>query len=254
MPIASADLLDAMWENGRDSLRHALDHFSERERSRQRWHHDKWIILSVHHAAECVSNVHLLEIDPNNKAFSGRDGFWFPSLSKAIKALQEAQNAGRLSIVERQLFVLLGRLPELRNQLMHRTLPDELDVSTAAICMMGLLKYVERKRGESSQDIVWQSPPIESDVLAAIRYTRLEEYAQFVEPFLREKYPDRTLPQCPNCGVAAVAGSKCEACFQQLGHISCSQCEEPIYFPDFPGGKELLPSSCPSCGARIDEN
>ena len=72
------------------------------------------------------------------------------------------------------------------------------------MCMIGLLKFVERLKGESASDIVWQSSPIEGDVLAAIRYTRIEEYCNFVALFLREKYADRWLPECPSCGVQAV--------------------------------------------------
>jgi hypothetical protein len=48
-----------------------------------------------------------------------------------------------------------------------------------------------------ASNIVWQSPPIEGDVVAAIRYKRLQEYSDFIALFLREKHG-------PACGVQAV--------------------------------------------------
>ena len=72
---------------------------------------------------------------------------------------------------------------------MHRIAPEKLDLSIAAMCMIGLLKQIELRMGMAASDIVWQHPPIESDVIAAICYTRLEEYSQFVGLFFEEKYP-----------------------------------------------------------------
>ena len=44
----TVSIVEGLWENGRDSIVHALDHFSERDRERSdRQHHDKWIVLSV---------------------------------------------------------------------------------------------------------------------------------------------------------------------------------------------------------------
>ncbi len=184
------DIITGLWENGRDSITHALYHFSERETERSnRQHHDKWIVLSVHHAAECVCNMRLLELDPSCRLFSRRGAFWFPFLSETIKELQQTIYSGRLTTAENQLFRLLSDLSDIRHQFMHRTAPKESDVSVAAMCMIGVLKYIERLKGESTSDIVWQSPPIEGDVVAAIRYTRLEEYNDFVALFLQEKYP-----------------------------------------------------------------
>src|SRR5712691_8640261 len=98
---------------------------------------------------------------------------WFPSLSKTLKELGEPQYSMHLSPAECQLFRLLGQLPDIRHQFMHRIAPEMPDVSIAAMCMIGLLKQIERLRGESASEIVWQSPPIEGDVVCAIRYTRL---------------------------------------------------------------------------------
>src|SRR5271169_3708550 len=107
--------------SGRDSIKHALDHFSERGRERSnREHHDKWIVLSVHHAAECVCNMRLLQLEPKSPLFLPKGKIWFPNLSRTLKELQVPLKA-RLSPAELQLLRLLNQLPEIRNQLMHRT-------------------------------------------------------------------------------------------------------------------------------------
>ena len=222
---------DGLWANGRDSIKHALDHFSERDRPHaDRQHHDKWIVLSVHHAAECICNMRLIELELDNRLFSRKGSIWFPSLSDTLKELQVPRIAERLGLAEKKLFFLLGELPDIRHQFMHRISPVRVDVSIAAMCMIGLLKYIERLRGASASDIVWQSPPIEGDVVASIRYTRLQEYGDFVALFLREKYGDRWLPSCPACDVRAVISAQCEACFMELGTVRCPECDEEGHY------------------------
>jgi DNA-directed RNA polymerase subunit RPC12/RpoP len=243
-------IIAGLWENGHDSITHALYHFSEREQERSnRRHHDKWIVLSVHHAAECICNMRLLGLEPRCPLFSQKKSeMWFPSLSKTIERLQLPINSGRQSSAEHQLFLLLSKLPDIRNKFMHKTAPKELDISIAAMCMIGILKYIERLKGVAASDIIWQSPPIEGDVVAAIRYTRLVEYSNFVTLFLREKYPNLWLPQCPSCGVRAVVSSICEACFSEIDSIACSGCDEPIYFMAWQRdhGDRLV--KCQECG------
>ncbi len=247
------DIVAGLWENGRDSITHALYHFSERERETERSnrrHHDKWIVLSVHHAAECVCNARLLELDPSCQLFLRRGAFWFPFLSDTIKQFQLPIYSGRLTPAEHQLFRLFSELSDIRHQFMHRTVPKESDVSTAAMCMIGILKSIERLKGESASDFVWQSPPIEGDVVAAIRYKRLEEYSKFIELFLREKYPNRWLPQCPSCGVEAVVSSTCEACFAELDSITCSDCDEETYFMAWEREHGDRVVQCQNCGLK----
>ncbi len=244
--IDASSVGNDLWANGRDPIIHALDHFFERNRERtNRQHHDKWIVLSVHHAAECVCNMRLLELELNNPCFSRKGSIWFPSLSETLKQLGCPQNTARQSPAERQLFLLLSQLPDITHKFMHRTAPHELDVSIAAMCMIGLLKFVERLRGESASDIVWQSSPIEGDVLAAIRYTRIEEYCNFVALFLRDKYADRWLPECPSCGVQAVVSSTCEACFTELDYVRCLECDEEIYFMAWERLRGSVEIECP---------
>ena len=93
------------------SIAHALDHFYERDQRRSdRDHHDEWIVLSVHHAAECICNMRLLQIKPSNSLFSRKGSLWFPSLSETLKRLQAPQNIARLSAAEQQLLRLLEQL------------------------------------------------------------------------------------------------------------------------------------------------
>lgn len=119
--------------------------------------------------------------------------------------------------------------------------------------MIGILKYIERLKGspgEPTSDIVWQSPPIEGDIVAAIRYTRLEEYNDFVALFLREKYPNKWLPHCPSCGAQAVVYRTCEACFADLDFIICSGCDEEIYFMAWERKHGDRVVECPDCGLK----
>lgn len=86
------------------------------------------------------------------------------------------------------------------------------------------------------------------DVVAAIRYSRLDEYGQFVGLFLREKYVGRTLPECPSCGVPAVGSSICEACFEELDYVRCPESGEEAYFMSWERTRGDVKVECPHCG------
>lgn len=62
----SGRVSSGLWLNARDSIRHALDHFSEltRPKEKESDHHRKWALLSVHHAAECFCNMLLIQLNP----------------------------------------------------------------------------------------------------------------------------------------------------------------------------------------------
>lgn len=242
---------NGLWTNGRNSILHALDHFSERDRARadRRPHHDKWIVLSVYHAAECICNMRLIQLEPDNRLFT-RGGDWYPSLSHTLRELKLPRMAERFTPAERKLFTLMTKLPEIRHPFMHRITPSQVDVSIVAMCMIGLLKYIERLRGETASDIIHQSPPIEGDVVAAIHYTRLQEYGDFVALFLREKYGN-PLPPCPACDVRAVVSAMCEACFTELETVWCPDChEEGHYIALEYAAHGTVEVQCQHCGLK----
>lgn len=249
-PEKRGAISDGLWANARDSIKHALDHFFERGQTRaDRSHHDKWIVLSVHHAAECICNMRLIDLDPGNSLFM-RVPTWFPSLSQTLRELQGAKNEARLSAAERELFALMRELSDVRHQFIHRIAPAAMDVSIAAMCMVGMLKYIERMRGETAAEMVpWQSWPVESDVIAAIRSTRRHEYDNFIEFFLREKYGAGSLPSCPGCGARAVTSGVCEACFTELGSVECGQCGERAYYVELDYAKSGTTRVECECGA-----
>jgi hypothetical protein len=243
-----SEIINGLWANGRDSIVHALSHFSDRSSANQdRAHHDKWIVASVYHAAECVVNVRLLQLEPQSQLFSKRGRDYFPSLSVALPKLLEPSTINRLSEAEGLLFDLLKQILDLRHQFMHRLAPEKVDISIAAMCMVGLLKYMERHFGEEASDLVWQSPPIEKDVVDAIRYTKLDEYGAFVAAFLREKYGDQQLEICPSCGVAGIYSSGCEACFEDMSTLRCPETDEAVYYPSWQRGG-AYEIDCPQCG------
>ncbi len=127
-PEELAQIADGLWVNAQDSLRHALDHFTEREQSRaERQQRDKWIILSVHQAAECICNMRLLELAPES-LFRANGTPWFPSLPVALGELMKPDHETTVGAAERRLFILMSELSGIRNQLMHRTAPEQIDV------------------------------------------------------------------------------------------------------------------------------
>jgi hypothetical protein len=80
-------------------------------------------------------------------------------------------------------------------------IPAGWNVSEAAMCMIGLLKYAERLKGEAGSDLVWQSLPVERDVMEAVHYKHIDAYCNFAGDFVAEKYPSRQLYRCPQSEV-----------------------------------------------------
>jgi hypothetical protein len=197
-------------------------------------------------SASC--NKRLLDLEPSGKHFLRGGNGWFPHLSATLKTIGDDPYAAPLTSAERALFTLLKRLQSDRNSFMHRLAPTEADVSTAAMCMVGLLKYAERLTGEHASDLVWQSPPIEGDVVSAIRYTRLEEYSEFIAVFVEEKYPRWQIAECPSCNVVAVVDSRCEACFEEIEYLVCPITDQNVYFMSWQRSRGDKQIDCPHCG------
>ncbi len=64
------DDVKGLWLNARNSMYHAFEHFSDLAANHgDKVHHRKWIILSVHHAAECFLKILLKDLDPTDSSF-----------------------------------------------------------------------------------------------------------------------------------------------------------------------------------------
>ena len=75
---------EGLWRNCEDSIRHALEHFSAGASEDDPFHHHKWALLSVAHAAEVYGNLLLCVFDPKHPE-NARG--WYPSLDGVRTAL-----------------------------------------------------------------------------------------------------------------------------------------------------------------------
>jgi DNA-directed RNA polymerase subunit RPC12/RpoP len=252
IPILTARQARELWENSRDSIRHALKHFAELSaKSKDEDHHKKWIILSIHHAAEAFCNMLLKQFDPANTLFKRGDEDWWPSLPTTIRELLTPKFQPRLTGSERRLLDLLKGLNDSRNRIMHGITPENLDLSLTAMSILGLSRVAYRRKGESVDDILKADPPIQRDVIKAISYKKLDDYYRFVEAFLTEELPDRYIPECENCGASAVVNNRCEACFESMDSFTCASCDEEFLLPESFRLQTHAEIVCPSCGEKI---
>jgi hypothetical protein len=243
-------LRNNLWKNARDSIRHAIDHFSNlRDGKADRDHHVKWAILSVHHSAECFCNMLLVALRQDLSSFQRKGKPWFPSLRDAVTQLTAPEIIERFSAGEQRLMELFRYLADTRDQIMHRALPDDMEASVAAMSLLGLLRIARRRTDEGTSDMLWRSSPVEIDVFDAIRYTRVEEYCRFAEQLIREEYPDRYLPLCPNCQTESIVDSHCEVCFEKMDSIECPESGERVFYPSWRRhAHERVDIECPHCG------
>lgn len=250
--IITAREAKLLWDNARDSILHALEHFTDVSlKNGSKDHHSKWIVLSVHHAAEAFCNMLLKQLDPENPIFKRNGKDWYPSLLPAINELFQPKNRTCLTDAEARLLEILRGLNESRNSIMHRLVPEDIDVSLSAISILGLSRVAYRRRGESVEDILEVDPPIQSDVVKAVNYKKFEDYYRFVEAFLAEEFPGKYLPECENCGAYAIVNGRCEACFEPMESFTCDSCNAEVLLPQcrrFQGETEVI---CPSCGKKI---
>lgn len=167
VPILTAREAKELWKNARDSILHALEHFAALSaRGSDQDHHTKWIVLSVHHAAELFCNMLLKQFDPENPLFKKKDGDWFPTLTQAIQQLLAPKNLSRLTDSEIRLLGLLEKLKDSRDRIMYRLVPQNIDASLSAMSILGLSRVAHRRRGESVEDILQQDPPIQQDAIS----------------------------------------------------------------------------------------
>jgi hypothetical protein len=243
-------LRDGLWENARDSIAHAFDHFWELRRSPRNPVHDtKWIVLSVHHVAECYANIVILDVAPDR--LGRRNGeIRFPSLTEALRILCETSVAMHLSFGERRLLDLFGELTEHRNLIMHKSIPDKLNASLAGMALLGLLKICRNRTDENQWNTLRSIARDQADLFAAISYQRIEEYCRFAEHLVTEEFAGQPLFYCPCCQTRSIVGNRCEACFE---HMYCRRCEatgEPVFFPSWWLRFDDAPRNieCPHCG------
>ncbi len=237
-----------MLNNIKDSLFHALAHFSELAiNSADSAHHKKWIVLSVHHAAEIYLYVVLSAVSPQNELLkkTKKNGKpWFPSSTSLLEELNKFK--ANLSKSEVKLLSVLNTLIGLRHDLMHNPKSIIGDISPAVWSTLALLRAISRRYGISTEEIFNFSPPIEIEVLDLLKWEHLSEYSEFVEQVLAEEFPDKhDFLECPNCGACAVTMNRCEGCFENINMHECHSCGQ-----EFATFRDPEPK-CPSCGARV---
>lgn len=249
--INNQQLEDIFWVNAKDSLAHALDHFFEvtqGDSSTKKWHHQKWIILSVHHAASCLVGIWLKDASSNHPLFIGENGKEkYPHLDESIRSLRKFKGSTYLSSTEFELLNLLSRLNDIRNKFMHRRPPEKIDkqvIAYAATSMVGMLHVLGKKLGKTFEEIFGEFPENRQHVIELIHHSKIKEYSQFVEKLLADQNPQKWLPQCPNCGTHAIIHNYCEACFEEVYEMLCENCGNNF----FTILSSPLPQPCPECG------
>src|SRR6185369_11686496 len=107
------EVIEQFWKNARDSLKHAFDHYFELEMGAEnKWHHHKWIIVSVHHAASCISYMWLKEARPEHSVFKKKE---FPHLDVCVRTLRQLD---QLPDSETRLIEVFSRLNDIRDKFM----------------------------------------------------------------------------------------------------------------------------------------
>lgn len=115
---------------------------------------------------------------------------------------------------------------------MHGIVPEGLDMSVAAMSILGLSRVTLRRKGICVEDILEGDPPIGHDVISAISWKRLDDYCRFVEAFLAEECPGQYFHKCENFGASAVVNKRCEACFESMDFFNCDSCDEEFLLPE----------------------
>jgi hypothetical protein len=207
--------LAGLWLNCRDSFQHALEHFWALRNEDDEFHHGKWIVLSVHRAAEVFVNFVITSLDPDHPSSERFGRPDYPSLRKLLKILPSHAAWTRLSAGERLLISeFLLPLCDQRDRLMHRTASGELDVSASAMALLGLLHVVRIRTGDELRHAVWQTTSEREDVVEALNWRDFDRYSRLIEQLVSEYYPEGLIDHCPWCGAhARTFGYNCEACF-----------------------------------------
>lgn len=236
---------EALWTNAKDSIKHACQHIQEMRGKIDRWHHQKWIILSAHHATNCLLCFLLLKWKPDFGANSSFKHWKFPSITAAIAELRSSC-AVHLTQAEFEVFELAENLNELRNILMHRIPPIKLpeeQVSCAIISVLTLLKVIERQKLASIEEIIEDELENYNDLTLGIGWRQLSSYTLLIEKLVSERFPEKFIECCPYCGAEAVIDDECHSCFVEITRIRCDVCREEYLY----SREADEPQACPLC-------
>jgi hypothetical protein len=198
----------ALWRNCTDSVVHALEHFNDAAEDGEDFHHRKWTILSVDHAAEVYCNLLRFAFDPT------LPDNWYPDLCSAA---EELESHPRLLPSER--FVIGKVLPvirDARNTLMHGPAPEDFTLGDTAIALLSLLFILRRRIGITTDEFMDQSPRAEHALLESLNVEEIREWTRIAEYLTKEEYGDEHLSGCDNCGGFTVPPDMpCQSCFHE---------------------------------------
>jgi len=240
-------------ENGRDSVRTALLHFSDMQiDNRGEYHHTKWVNVCAYHAAECISNLILLENDPANDLLKIKNGeYEFPHLDTVLGVLKSMRFKEVLTDSERKLCKLFGKLSNNRHRYMHRIAPDNADMSAAAVALLGILRVLKNRKGIKTSDLLDMSPPIENEIASAIKLSHARSYESYVALAMKEDGIRGYLEHCPNCDLHTVYDAECWACFEEFESAYCTRCDvSTIYLSWLPQSGEST-INCQECNSAL---
>ena len=226
----SSTEFDQFWTNAVDSIRHALDHFSElatqHRQHHEDIHHKKWIVISAALAAESFFKAVLLKA--GKKITRKKGGYSYIALKDAISALKTM----RLPKSESLLLRVAETVSDQRDQILHRPYDPKIELSHSAILLFGLLKVIERRVDDRQTGIVAECQMLSQEILAQIRHSFYADYERIISQFVAEDYPGQPVEPCPECGAGSVlvlAGA-CVACFADLGQATCEQCGDGRFY------------------------
>ena len=209
--MTDAEKREGLWRNCEDSIRHALEHFSAGAAEDDAFHHHKWALLSVAHAAEVYGNLLLCVFNPshpqNNRGH-------YPPLDGVREALK---GHARLLVIEGYVFEeVFAGIADQRNTLMHMPAPELPDITNAAKALLALLHIVRRRTGLSTTTFFDQTPSVEQDVFEHIAWRDHQSWFTIAETLALAEYGAGFLEGCDHCNSLAVPpDGACLACFQE---------------------------------------